>query len=236
MQVAALCYANRNLTDGFIPGWKVPALINLDGLPVTWQEVVQSLLEPSPEGDAPLWDRVEGGYQIHDYLTYQPSREKVEKERREARERMEELRHKRRFEGNSTEVRPNIPPKFAGSSLSPVPDPVPPTNSKSPSSSVPTGDEKEEEEFYRLATRVNEILGGIGIDLALGDSERLARELRRLRVDIEVLQYAAKLTKKRARRDRLRYFNTLWQDWMQRCVRTEDQARAAAELYAGRGP
>ncbi len=94
MQVAALCYSNRYLTDGFIPRAVVPTLLNLEGLAMrvwqgeligggqdaTWQLVVQDLLA------AGLWEEVEGGYQIHDYLDYQLSREEVIAEREQKRE------------------------------------------------------------------------------------------------------------------------------------------------------
>ena len=74
LQVAALCYANRYLTDGFIPKQVVKHLLNdcLDDLLADAEnKVVQ----------AGLWDVVEGGYQIHDYLKYQPSRAQVESAR-----------------------------------------------------------------------------------------------------------------------------------------------------------
>ena len=97
MQVAALCYCNRNLTNGFIP-WAVARTL------VTWE-----FLEP-PDDDGErricevgvtsgmagetvnadyvirlmlqtgMWVEVPGGYTIHDYTDYQPSREQVEAE------------------------------------------------------------------------------------------------------------------------------------------------------------
>ena len=89
MQVAALCYCNRHLTDGFIPRGQAPKLITCDGLyrerngqvlPVTWRDVVQDMLN---EG---LWEEVDGGYQIHDYLEFQPSKEDVLSSREQKRE------------------------------------------------------------------------------------------------------------------------------------------------------
>lgn len=89
MQVAALCYCHKYLTDGFLPRAVVPVLLNLEGLAmrvwqgktmvgvqkVTWQFIVQCLLA------AGLWEEAEDGYWIHDYLDYQPSREEVLKQR-----------------------------------------------------------------------------------------------------------------------------------------------------------
>lgn len=76
LQVAALCYSNRYLTDGFIPKRVVKHLLDYETLAVgnedvTWQMVVGLLL------DAGLWEECEDGYAIHDFTQYQPSRESV---------------------------------------------------------------------------------------------------------------------------------------------------------------
>jgi hypothetical protein len=85
MQVAALCYANQYLTDGFIPRSVVPGLIDLEGLGMRlwhgeitgggedadWTLVVEDLI------GAGLWEKVNGGFRIHDYHDYQPSKEEV---------------------------------------------------------------------------------------------------------------------------------------------------------------
>lgn len=94
MQVAALGYCNKYLTDGFVPRTVVPSLLNLEGLAMrcwsgelvgggedaTWQLVVEDLI------DAGLWEQAEGGYRIHDYLEYQPSRAQVLQERAQKQE------------------------------------------------------------------------------------------------------------------------------------------------------
>lgn len=83
MQVAALCYCNRYLTDGFVSQAVIPGLLNLEGLGMrhwmgelvgggqdaTWQLVIEDLLA------AGLWDEEKGGYRIHDFHDFQPSRE-----------------------------------------------------------------------------------------------------------------------------------------------------------------
>lgn len=71
LQVAALCYCNRFLTDGFIPQSVALRLIQFEGLAEP-EEVIQRLIT------AGVWDEAEGGYLIHDYLEYQPSREEIE--------------------------------------------------------------------------------------------------------------------------------------------------------------
>jgi hypothetical protein len=64
--VNSLCYSARQLTDGFIPTAALAGLAS--GKP---GKLPQLLIK---EG---LWEAVDGGYRIHDYLDYNPSREKV---------------------------------------------------------------------------------------------------------------------------------------------------------------
>jgi DnaD/phage-associated family protein len=71
MDVAAMCYCNKYLTDGFVPAAVVPTLLNLRGLAVPCEDIIAALLRSG------LWHEVEGGYQIHDYLDYQPSKAEV---------------------------------------------------------------------------------------------------------------------------------------------------------------
>jgi hypothetical protein len=75
MQVAGLCYCNRHLTDGFVPRSAARRLIDLDGLGVSPDDVIATLLGVG------MWSRVDGGYQIHDYDHYQPTRDQVLAER-----------------------------------------------------------------------------------------------------------------------------------------------------------
>jgi hypothetical protein len=88
LHVCGLSYTAEYLTDGFIPGGAVNTLCDFAGVwhrgyppgsqdDYTWtvREVVKDLVA------AGMWDEVEGGYQIHDYLDYNPSREKTLAER-----------------------------------------------------------------------------------------------------------------------------------------------------------
>ncbi len=93
MQVTALCYCNQYLTDGFIPRSVAKSLLDFEGLVFTlewrglddggcnveWHHIAKDLVE------AKLWEEVEGGYQIHDYHDYQPSRAAVMAEREQKR-------------------------------------------------------------------------------------------------------------------------------------------------------
>jgi hypothetical protein len=76
-------WSSRKLTEGFIPDDDLPWLIpGAEGLAT---ELVA----------ARLWRRVKGGHQFHDWLSYNPSKEKVEAERAAAAERMRKLRERR---------------------------------------------------------------------------------------------------------------------------------------------
>lgn len=82
LHVSALCYCAQFLTDGFVPTAR-PGLLMEGYRPAQVTELV----------DAGLWEPAEGGYWLHDYLKYNPSREKVEAEREAARNR--QLKHRR---------------------------------------------------------------------------------------------------------------------------------------------
>src|SRR5207248_10142333 len=77
LQVRALCYAARYLTDGWIPhriAWDSTADFGL--LQATGEEPVASwFITPDDMVKAGVWESREGQYWIHDYLQYNPSRE-----------------------------------------------------------------------------------------------------------------------------------------------------------------
>lgn len=75
---AALCWSSRHSTDGLVPDAVVPTLRSwsrgaLLKRNVRALDVAEQLVAVG------LWERVDGGYRIHDYLDYNPSREKVER-------------------------------------------------------------------------------------------------------------------------------------------------------------
>ena len=75
MQVAGLCHANRYLTDGFISEETLPMLLDLKELGITAAAVAERLIA------AGMWEKAEGGYLIHDYGDYQPTKAEVLEER-----------------------------------------------------------------------------------------------------------------------------------------------------------
>lgn len=66
LHVKALCYCNRNLTDGYVPAVAARAA----GGP-RHKSATRELLE------AGLWEHARGGFRIHDFLDFQFSRHEV---------------------------------------------------------------------------------------------------------------------------------------------------------------
>jgi len=147
MQIAALCYSNRNLTDGFIPWPVAQTLLSWEFLDPTEEEKGQKKYkiavtcgmtgdDVKPDFviglllDAGIWEVVDGGYMIHDYKDYQLSKQQVIQRRESAKERMHQIR--------SPEVRANIvrtsqeiTEKFNAPTPLPIPLPNPNSLSKS---------------------------------------------------------------------------------------------------------
>lgn len=85
MHVAALCYCNQYLTDGFVPRSAPMGFLDLAGIDLTesgerrdgdwleahWEFIVGRLVE------AGLWEPVKGGWAIHDFHDFQPSKAEV---------------------------------------------------------------------------------------------------------------------------------------------------------------
>jgi hypothetical protein len=86
---AAVMYCNRYLTDGFVP----TAALARECLPVPItpskakklaEQLCEARLRPEDPG---LFERVEGGYRVHDFLDWNPSKAEVESKRKADRER-----------------------------------------------------------------------------------------------------------------------------------------------------
>lgn len=80
--VSALCYCNRNLTDGAIPDKIAHRLVT------SGKRFAAELV------DAGIWDKTVDGYQIHDYEDYQPTRAAVLRERSKTAERVARWRER----------------------------------------------------------------------------------------------------------------------------------------------
>lgn len=114
--VNALAYANRSLSDGFIPAPMIRRLSTAH----------------KPEKDAAelvklgLWETVDGGWLIHDFHDYQPSREQVLEERRKTAERVKNWRDRKKDAQSNAVTNPvSNPVGNGGVTDSPYPYPYP---------------------------------------------------------------------------------------------------------------
>lgn len=113
--VCSLAYANKYLTDGFVPQGAVRRLADVDDP----ARLAARLVEVG------LWTRADGGYRIHDYADFQPSAETVRAERERTAERVRTWRERQKS-GRDNGVSNGV--TYAVSTGSPVPVPVPSFN------------------------------------------------------------------------------------------------------------
>ena len=86
LYVCGLTYCGRYLTDGWIPEGQVRKLADIDDATAQAQRLV----------DVGLWERVDDGYLVHDYLEYNPTGERVKAERAANARRQAEWRERNR--------------------------------------------------------------------------------------------------------------------------------------------
>jgi hypothetical protein len=151
LQVAAVTYCNRNLTDGFVPRSVVPWLVSwerVDSAGVAWTGARTSGMQGEDLDNywiaaqmvaAGVWhdaDTVQQcprcaerwsvgkrhGYYIHDYLEYQASRDAILRQREAARNRTRRFRARR---AAAPPVTPDVMPNFKRSSDDVTPDVTP---------------------------------------------------------------------------------------------------------------
>lgn len=120
IQIEGLCYANRNLSDGFVPFLAA----HRHGKRYATELV-----------NAGVWDPAEGGYAIHDYADYQPSKEEVLERRAETAERVRNWRRNRRRNAGGNAVTNSVSNGRGNGpvTLPPVPVPIPKEDQSSPS-------------------------------------------------------------------------------------------------------
>lgn|GEM_PF-1749231 len=94
LYVSALCYSSSYLLDGYIESSSVEVLTNIKH----YRKAVDALIEVG------LWEEVEGGYQIHDYLEHQKSRASVQAEREKSRKRQTKHRAESRRDNTVSHV------------------------------------------------------------------------------------------------------------------------------------
>lgn len=133
LQVEAVCYSNRHLTDGLVLAVVLPRISGVKHPVKVAGELVA----------AGLWETTAEGWWIHDYLVYQPSRAKVLEEREQAAER--QRRRRARHGVTAPPVTPEVTDmsqrdshRTSGVVTRPRPDPSRPDPSTSSSSSTET--------------------------------------------------------------------------------------------------
>lgn len=120
LHVAGLCFCGRTMSDGFIPSSRVNRL-----LPKVTQRMVAELT------DAGVWLERPGGFDVKDFLAYNPSKKKVEADRDAAAER------KRRWQEKQGKERVPNGDRTASGTM-PRPDPSRPEGSRDGVSEEPS--------------------------------------------------------------------------------------------------
>lgn len=96
----AILWSNREMTDGFVPAGKVPILANWHGVFASFDGKRPKPVDPMELADrlvaADRWERVDGGFQIHDYLKAQRSKAQIIKDRDDAAKRQKAHRDRKR--------------------------------------------------------------------------------------------------------------------------------------------
>lgn len=214
MQIAALCYANRHLTDGELPANIVARFMPTvcydpeTGEEITWRDVADRLVEIG------IWHKTDGGYLIHDYLEYQPSKADVEAERAAARERMARIRSKRKANQSrsSDDVRANT------ERSSPSPNPNIEEDDDKYTRARARGDDPE----WRALT-----LAVFGETFDRYHAEALAQDCEDL--GEEVVKEAMRRTVERSTQNRLSYYRRIVNSWRGK-VRSLDDLRKLEEV------
>lgn len=99
LQVRALCYAARYLTDGALSHGAIPGLLD------SFAALSSEANWPALMVKAGLWERAKDGYAIHDYLKYNPTRESVLVEREANAKRQKDFRDRNK---GSNDVTPSL--------------------------------------------------------------------------------------------------------------------------------
>jgi hypothetical protein len=102
LHVVAMCYAARNLTDGFINDRSLKIIAAIIGT----SRVSRNVDELLASG---LWLRLGDGFQIKDFLEYNPSAERVKEDRAKARDRQRRHRGRNAVTDDVTNAAPTRP-------------------------------------------------------------------------------------------------------------------------------
>lgn len=118
--VCGLAWCNQNLSDGSIPRYVLGMLTDLRRPEKTAERLVE----------VGLWHETEAGWDVHDYLDYQPSKSQVESQRASQRDRQKKSRSKKAV-SHDTPTRPDPDPSRTDAVLLPDDDSPPPADRSS---------------------------------------------------------------------------------------------------------
>lgn len=125
---AAKGWVAEHETDGFLP---VSALKNVYPQNVSFRKAVRfaaklaTCNDPSRPDSSPLFETVEGGWKIHDYLEYNPSHAELEAERAKTLGRVRRFRERNGRFGNAVTLPVTDPPCNAVTNADVTPAPAP---------------------------------------------------------------------------------------------------------------
>jgi hypothetical protein len=94
LYISGLCWCSENLTEGKILDRELAVVSRVRGLKAAAKELEE----------AHLWDRVSGGWQIHDYLEYNPERAKIQADRQANAARQQSFRDRKKAERAAKKV------------------------------------------------------------------------------------------------------------------------------------
>ena len=130
LDMRAVIHCARYETDGFVQAVQLP-------------RIAVGITSPKKQAarlvEVGRWIKVDGGWMVHDFLDYHPSKADKEEEREKARERMANARKNKRKNNDrsSGEHPPNERKNNDRSSDNPVPAPAPPQEQEETTSVVP---------------------------------------------------------------------------------------------------
>jgi hypothetical protein len=93
LYVSALCWSSANLTEGFIAEDELRSIAHVRSAKVASNQLVTR----------GLWERVEGGWRIHDYLEFNPTRAQVKTERSSNAARQKAYRDRKKAAAKNTD-------------------------------------------------------------------------------------------------------------------------------------
>jgi len=185
LYVCGLAYSARLLSDGFVPTAQIRKLADVPNP----AKLVDTLVRVG------LWEAVDGGYMIHDFLEYNPPSEKIRAEREAAKERMRKGRSENvrpNNEGtvnaettNSAECSPEQGANFGQSS--PVPNPIPIPYPEGEGSSLRSSPSSEDEPASKKKARPPDELWDAAVAI-IGYEPRTDNERGKLNASLKQLR------------------------------------------------